>query len=55
VVFSSAAPARQHLLTEADVHAAVTRGDAMTIALPGATLHGELVPTTVWTLATPVE
>lgn len=55
VLFTSAAAARQHLLTEADVLAAVARGDAMTIALPGAALHGELVPTEVWTLATPVE
>jgi hypothetical protein len=54
VLFTSTAAANEHLLTTAQIDAAVARGDAITVPLPGATLHAEHVPLRVWTLATPL-
>jgi hypothetical protein len=55
VLFTSTAAANDHLLTSQAVLAAVARGDAITIPLPGAVLHGEQVSERVWSLATPID
>ena len=54
VLFTSKAAADEHLLTRAAIDAAVARGDAITLPLEAATLHGEQVSRRVWDLATPV-
>lgn len=54
VLFTSTRAANEHLLTRDAVDAAISRGDAIAIPLPGATLHGEQVATQVWALATPL-
>jgi hypothetical protein len=54
VLFTSSEAADEHLLTAAQVTAAVARGDAVTIPLPPARLHASVVPLAVWRLATPL-
>lgn len=55
VLFTSTRAANEHLLTREAINAAISRGDAIAIPLPPATLHGEQVSDQVWTLATPVQ
>lgn len=55
VLFTTKVAANEHVLTGDAIEAAIGRGDAITVPLPGATLHGEPVPVTVWRLATPVQ
>jgi hypothetical protein len=55
VVFTNSAAANtQHLLTDAQIDAAVTRGDAVEIELPEATFHCAAVAAAVWARGTPV-
>jgi hypothetical protein len=55
VLFTSPAAANEHLTTRAAIDAAISRGDAITIPLEAAALHGEQVASQVWSLATPVQ
>ena len=55
VLFTSKAAADQHLTTDAAIDSAVARGDAITMRLDAAALHGEQVAAKVWQLATPLQ
>lgn len=55
VLFTSRSAADEHLVTRAQIDAAVARGDAVVVPLPPAALHAEQVPARVWQLATPVQ
>lgn len=55
VLFTSKAAADEHLTTRATIDAAIARGDAVTVPLEAAALHGEQVSSQVWSLATPVQ
>lgn len=54
VLFTSSDAAQEHLLTDAQIDAAVERGDAIEIPLPELTFHCQAVSARVWELATPV-
>ena len=55
VLFTSKAAADRHLITEPAIDAAVARGDAITMRLDAAALHGEQVSARIWQLATPLQ
>lgn len=54
VLFTRPAAANEHLITEAQVDAAVARGDAIEIPLPGLTFHCAVVSAAVYGLGTPL-
>jgi hypothetical protein len=54
VLFTSKAAANEHLLTDAQIDAAVDRGDAIEVPLPDATFHCQAVPARVYALGTPL-
>jgi hypothetical protein len=54
VLFTSAAAANEHLLTDAQIEAAVERGDAVTVPVPQLTFNCASVSGKIWSLATPV-
>jgi hypothetical protein len=54
VLFTTSAAANQHLLTDAQIEAAVDRGDAIEIPLPALTFHCAAVSKAVWQRGTPV-
>jgi hypothetical protein len=54
VLFTSTAAANEHLITDAQVDAAVTRGDAILVPLPQLTFHCSVVPGAVYRLGTPL-
>lgn len=54
VLFTSKPAANEHLITLAQIEAAVVRGDAVLVSLPPAALHAEQVSTRIWQLATPM-
>jgi hypothetical protein len=54
VLFTSNAAANQHLITDAQIAAAVDRGDAIEIPVPEATFHCAAVSAAVWALGTPL-
>ena len=53
VLFTSKAAANEHLLTDAQIAAAVTRGDAIEVPVPALTFHCQAVAAAVWARATP--
>jgi hypothetical protein len=55
VLFTSKRAADEHPVTAEAIAATIGRGDAITIPLPGAALHGAQVPSRLWTLATPLQ
>jgi hypothetical protein len=54
VLFTSKAAANEHLLTDAQIEAAVARGDAIEVPVPALTFHCEAVSAAVWARATPL-
>jgi hypothetical protein len=54
VLFTSTAAANEHLTTRVAIDAAIARGDAISIPLEAAALHGEQVSGQVWADAVPV-
>jgi hypothetical protein len=54
VLFTSKAAANQHLVTDAQIAAAVAGGDAIEIPVPSATFHCAVVAAAVWALGTPL-
>ena len=54
VLFTSTAAANEHLLTDAQIDAAVDRGDAIEVPLPDATFHCQAVSARVYALGTPL-
>lgn len=54
VLFTSKAAADEHLLTDAQIEAAVARGDAIEVPVPALTFHCEAVSASVYAQATPV-
>jgi len=54
VLFTSTAAANEHLLTDTQIAAAATSGDAVEIANPAATFHCAKVSNRIWDLGTPV-
>jgi hypothetical protein len=54
VLFTSKAAANEHLLTDAQIEAAVERGDAIEVPLPQATFHCQAVSAAVWKLGRPL-
>lgn len=54
VLFTSKAAANQHLVTESQVDAAVSSGQAIEIPLPQLTFHCSVVPQAVYALGTPL-
>ena len=53
VLFTSKAAANEHLLTDAQIEAAVARGDAIEVPVPQETFHCARVSAAVWARATP--
>jgi len=54
VLFTSKAAANEHLLTDAQIEAAVARGDAIEVPVPQETFHCARVSAAVWARATPL-
>ncbi len=54
VLFTSKAAANEHLLTDAQIEAAVARGDAIEVPVPQETFHCERVSAAVWARGTPL-
>jgi hypothetical protein len=54
VLFTNGAAANHHLLTDAEIEAAVASGDAIEIPLPQATFHCAAVAKVVYERATPI-
>lgn len=54
VLFTNSAAANEHLLTDAQIQAAVDRGDAIEIPLPALTFHCAAVSAAVWARGTPM-
>lgn len=54
VLFTNSAAANEHILTDAQIAAAVARGDAIKVPLPGATFYCAWVPARVYNMATPL-
>jgi hypothetical protein len=54
VLFTNTAAASEHIVTDAQIDAAVDRGDAIEVPLPPATFHCEAVPARLYDLATPL-
>jgi hypothetical protein len=54
VLFTSKTVANQHLVTDAQIAAAVARGDAIEIPVAAATFHCAVVSAAVWALGTPL-
>ncbi len=54
VLFTSKAAATEHLLTAAQIDAAVARGDAIEVPVPQETFHCEFVSAAVYALGTPL-
>lgn len=54
VLFTSRDAAQEHLLTDAQIDAAVERGDAIEIDLPALTFHCQAVSAAVWARGTPI-
>jgi hypothetical protein len=54
VLFTSTAAANEHLLTDAQIEAAVARGDAIEVPAPALTFHCEPVSAHVYALGTPL-
>ncbi len=54
VLFTNAAAANQHLVTDAQIAEAVASGDAIEIPLPQLTFNCASVSPTLWNMATPV-
>lgn len=54
VLFTSKAAANEHIVTDAQVEAAVARGDAIEVPVPDLTFHCAAVAAAVWARATPV-
>jgi len=54
VLFTSKAAANEHLLTDAQIDAAVARHDAIEVPLPDATFHCQAVSARVYALGTPL-
>ncbi|MDP9296016.1 MAG: hypothetical protein M3O88_04890 [Actinomycetota bacterium] len=55
VLFTNSAAANEHILTDAQIEAAVARDDAIEVPLPGATFYCAFVPARVYDLATPLQ
>jgi hypothetical protein len=53
VLFTSKAAANEHLLTDAEIEAAVARGAAIEVPAPALTFHCQAVAAAVWARATP--
>lgn len=53
VLFTSKAAANEHLLTDAQIEAAVARGDAIEVPVPALTFHCEAVSAAAWARAKP--
>jgi hypothetical protein len=54
LLFTSKVAANDHIVTDAAIDAAVTRGDASEVPLPGATFHCEAVPARLYNMAKPL-
>jgi hypothetical protein len=54
VLFTSKAAANEHILTDAQIEAAVARGDAIEVPVPALTFHCQAVSAAVWARATPL-
>jgi hypothetical protein len=54
VLFTSKAAANEHILTDAQIDAAVDRGDAIEVPLPPATFHCQAVPARLYNMAKPL-
>jgi hypothetical protein len=54
VLFTNSAAANEHILTDAQIDAAVARGDVIEVPLPGATFTCAKVSATVYERATPL-
>ena len=54
VLFTSKAAANEHLLTDAQIDAAVDRGDAIKVPVPDLTFHCSRVSARVYELSTPL-
>jgi hypothetical protein len=54
VLFTSKAAANEHLLTDAQIDAAVERGDAIEVPVPTLTFHCQAVSARVYALGTPL-
>ncbi len=54
VLFTSKAAANEHLLTDAQIEAAVARGDAIEVPVPQETFHCERVSAAAWAGGTPL-
>jgi hypothetical protein len=54
VLFTSKAAANEHLLTDAQIEAAVARGAAIEVPVPALTFHCQAVAAAAWARATPV-
>ena len=54
VLFTSTAAANEHLLTDAQIDAAVARGDAIEVPVPDLTFHCAAVSARVYALGTPL-
>jgi hypothetical protein len=55
VLFTNTAAASEHLTTDAQVDAAVARGDAIEVPVPELTFNCSVVPARVYDLGTPVD
>lgn len=55
VLFTSKAAANEHLLTDAQIDAAVERGDAIEVPVPDLTFHCQAVSARVYALGTPLQ
>jgi len=54
VLFTNSAAANEHLLTDAQIEAAVSKGDAIEIPLPSLTFHCAAVSAAVWAHSSPI-
>jgi len=54
VLFTSKAAANEHLLTDAQIEAAVERGDAIEVPVPDLTFHCSRVSARVYEISTPL-
>lgn len=54
ILFTSTAAANEHLFTDAQIEAAVERGDAIKVPVPQEAFHCEAVSAAVWARGTPL-